>query len=429
MLTVKERFKDFYVNPWLLRFADKALDREYVLYSNARITKMISLSTGMGVITWTIWQLINYIFYPAIYNQTYKFMFLFVVPMHFFITVILFHLGGTYRLQLINTAINIFSGSCICLFFAQLPEDYTLKFGYGIILIINVFCFTTTRMHFFYAVFSSSFVFIAYFLMLLFYKDYSVESIFFTFGICSFINLLGWISAWFFERFSRQEFLAAKLIQKQKEEINVEKEKSDELVSNMLPAQTAARLLSGEKTIADRYNNVSILFADLTGFTILAQKIEPEKLVQLLNRIFTDFDSASKSFGLEKIKTIGDAYMAAAGMPIKHRYHAISCVKAAEEMLKIIEKVNHDLTEPLKLRIGIATGPAVAGVIGQDKFSYDVWGDTVNEASRMESHGIPGKIHISKRTKEELNDEFSVTSRGEISIKGYGNMQTYLVDL
>ena len=98
-------------------------------------------------------------------------------------------------------------------------------------------------------------------------------------------------------------------------------------------------------------------------------------------------------------------------------------------MLGIIEKVNHDLTEPLQLRIGIATGPAVAGVIGHDKFSYDVWGETVNEASRMESHGIPGKIHITERTKEELYNEFPVTSRGELSIKGFGSMQTYLVDL
>lgn len=429
MLTVKEQFTDLYASVFSLRFADKALDREYVLYNNERATKMATAGLSLGIIAFLGLQIINYILYPDIYQQSYKMMFLFIIPMHFLIAVIMFHLGAVYMLQWLMMLANIFSGTCISLYFAHLPHDYTLQFGYATILVVNLYSFAMLRMRFFFAVFSSSVVVIQYFFMLIFYKNAKEEFLVLSFGLCFFVNLVGSISSWFFERFSRQEFLAAKLIEKQKEEINIEKEKSDELVSNMLPAQIASRLLSGEKTIADRYNNVSVLFADLSGFTPLSQRMSPEKLVKLLDKIFSEFDAAAKSFGLEKIKTIGDAYMAAAGMPRKRRFHAVFCVKAAREMLGIIEKVNQDLTEPLQLRIGIATGPAVAGVIGHDKFSYDVWGETVNEASRMESHGIPGKIHITERTKEELYDEFPVTSRGELSIKGFGSMQTYLVEL
>ncbi|MBL8033239.1 MAG: adenylate/guanylate cyclase domain-containing protein, partial [Leptospiraceae bacterium] len=192
------------------------------------------------------------------------------------------------------------------------------------------------------------------------------------------------------------------------------------------PESVASRLLSGERTIADYFDNVSVLFADIEGFTSLSRKLNPHDLVQLLNRIFSHFDALAGVLGLEKIKTIGDAYMVGAGLPTAIDDHAQRCFEMAQGMLRILDDENQNIGEPLRLRIGIATGPVVAGVIGQNKFIYDLWGDTVNTASRMESSGVAGEIHITETTRVALGDAAQYVDRGEIEIKGLGSMRTYL---
>ena len=204
-------------------------------------------------------------------------------------------------------------------------------------------------------------------------------------------------------------------------------EANEELLNNVLPKTIAARLRKKEPTIADGFQNASILFADLTGFTRLSLKLKPDDLVEMLDTIFSRFDELVDQYGLEKIKTIGDEYMVAAGIPIPREDHAKALANFALAMRDSLEEYNQMAGTNLQLRIGINSGPVVAGVIGKRRFLYDLWGDSVNTASRMESHGIPGEIQVSEATRDLLDGQFSFVDRGIIDVKGKGPMQTYLL--
>ena len=211
------------------------------------------------------------------------------------------------------------------------------------------------------------------------------------------------------------------------EVIRVEREKSDRLLLNILPPAIAARLKTGERTIADCLSDCTVLFTDLVGFTELSASLGPERLVGLLNEVFSAFDRIAFAHGLEKIKTIGDAYMAVSGLPTPRADHAVAGADAALKMVGELPGLAARLGVPLRIRVGMNSGPVVAGVIGEDKFSYDLWGDTVNTAARMESHGIPGEIHVTANTRALLADAFVLESRGGIQVKGKGLMETWLL--
>lgn len=203
-------------------------------------------------------------------------------------------------------------------------------------------------------------------------------------------------------------------------------EQSEQLLLNVLPFSVAERLKQNKDSmIADRYEMVSVIFADIVGFTPLAESMNPEKLVDLLNKIFSAFDDLCEKYGLEKIKTVGDTYMAVAGAPIPAQQHAHAAAELALGMRKVLTNFNEDTGHQLNLRIGVHSGPAVAGIIGKRKFSYDLWGDVVNIASRMESHGVPGKIQITESTAQLIANSFSVEERGFMDIKGKGQMKTF----
>jgi adenylate cyclase len=207
-----------------------------------------------------------------------------------------------------------------------------------------------------------------------------------------------------------------------------EQEKSEGLLLNILPSEIATRLKAGEEIIADRAEGVTVLFADLVGSTELSERLTPNELVTVLNEIFTPFDDLADRLGLEKIKTLGDAYMVVGGLPLARADHVEAIADMAIAMRE--ELVGHAVPGfgQLKMRFGIHTGPVVAGVIGKRKFSYDLWGDTVNTAARMESHGIPDAIQVTKDVYETLRDRYSFTPRGPVQIRGKGEMTTYLLE-
>ncbi len=209
--------------------------------------------------------------------------------------------------------------------------------------------------------------------------------------------------------------------------LEIEREKAESLLLNILPEVIASRLKVHEENIADSFAEVTVLFADIVGFTQLSGQIEPSKLVQLLNNIFSRFDRALEQYQLEKIKTIGDCYMVVSGMPVPRPDSAMAIAEMALEMQREIARFNSEFNQSLTMRMGVHTGPVVAGVIGIKKFIYDLWGDTVNTASRMESHGIPGQIQVSRATYERLQDQYLFEERGAIEIKGKGKMQVYLL--
>ena len=206
-----------------------------------------------------------------------------------------------------------------------------------------------------------------------------------------------------------------------------EREKSENLLLNILPQPISERLKQGQEVIADGFEEVSVLFADIINFTALAAHLPPEETVQLLNDIFTSFDTLAERFRLEKIKTIGDEYMVVGGLPVPRDDHAEAVAEMAlsmQDALNIVGK-QHNLT--LGMRIGISSGPVVAGVIGKRKFAYDLWGDTVNTASRMESHSPPNCIQVSPDTYERLKDKYLFDVRNNVEIKGMGLMSTYVL--
>jgi adenylate cyclase len=206
-----------------------------------------------------------------------------------------------------------------------------------------------------------------------------------------------------------------------------EHERSESLLVNMLPTSIAERLKVNPGSIADSFSEATILFVDIVGFTKLSETMPPEALVDLLNNVFSEIDDLTEKYDLEKIKTIGDAYMVVAGAPERRPDHAEAVVAMSLEIKDSFAKLSAAGEHSLDFRIGIHSGPVVAGVIGKKKFSYDMWGDTVNTAARMESHGIPGEIQVSVQVRDLLKDKFLFVERGLVDIKGKGELPTYLL--
>ena len=203
---------------------------------------------------------------------------------------------------------------------------------------------------------------------------------------------------------------------------------TNDILANILPPNITERLLKGEKKIADTHKNVSVLFVDIVGFTGISRQLPASELIDLLDIVFTRFDVICKKHGLEKIKTIGDAYMAVCGAPVSYENHAERTAFAALEMLEDFTE-EQEFSKPIDLgfRIGLHSGSVVAGIIGENKYSYDLWGDAVNTASRMESYGEEDKIHVSEEFRNSARDRFTFTERGEIEVKGKGMMKTYFL--
>jgi guanylate cyclase len=213
-------------------------------------------------------------------------------------------------------------------------------------------------------------------------------------------------------------------------QLEIAQEQADGLLFNMLPRKVAARLKKKSETIADGYESASILFADIVGFTSLTDELNPAEMIDLLNMIYSHFDSLVEKHGVEKIRTIGDNYMVAAGVPSPRPDHAHALAYLALDMLEFCENLEPVPVgdKPLSFRIGINSGSLVAGVIGSKRFQYDIWGDAVNVASRMESHGLPGKIQVTKATHDLIEGDFVFTPRGPITVKGKGEMQTWFLE-
>ncbi|MCE8527310.1 adenylate/guanylate cyclase domain-containing protein [Ruegeria pomeroyi] len=221
-------------------------------------------------------------------------------------------------------------------------------------------------------------------------------------------------------------YVAFQRAERAEDALEAEHARSEALLYNLLPTEIAARLKDApDQTIADSLDHTAILFADIVNFTPRSARMSPEALVEFLNRIFSTFDQLAAKHGLEKIKTIGDAYMVAAGLPqpVDRPVHRVA--EMAFEMLAALRDLSTELNDPIDIRIGLHAGPVVAGVIGHQKLFYDVWGDTVNTASRMESHGQPGRIQVTAAARDALRDAYDFEPRGAVEIKGIGALETW----
>ncbi len=236
----------------------------------------------------------------------------------------------------------------------------------------------------------------------------------------AFVFLGGWMAAWQVESKRRVAFANQRLLAE-------ERDRTESLLRNILPNPIADQLLSSPGTIAEKHDDVTVLFADLVGFTTLSERLDAEHLVEFLDRIFSEFDKLCDQYGVEKIKTIGDAYMAAGSVPTQRGNHVQMVMELGLDMLEVLGRFRTETGNDCELRIGVHCGPVVAGVIGRRKFIYDLWGDTVNIASRMESHGVPGRVQVSEEVTKRLGDRYVVEPRGLIQMKGKGPTSAFLV--
>jgi len=303
---------------------------------------------------------------------------------------------------------------------ARLPFEILESRGFTISLMYTFFIYSVLRLRFPRAVLAGWFgaaFFVGYTFGMDLMGPTAVGRTAFLLGMA---NLGGMLICYQMDVAARREFTATRLLDK-------ERERSERLLLNILPAPIAERLKASGDAIAEHSGGVTVLFADIVGFTPLSASKTPQALVELLNRIFSEIDALADEHGLEKIKTIGDAYMAVAGLPNPWPDHAPRAARMALAMHDVIARVAAETGEKLALRIGLHSGPVVAGVIGRRKFTYDLWGDTVNTASRMESHGVPGTVHCTEATVALLPGAFQLQARGAMQIKGKGEMRTFLL--
>ena len=211
-------------------------------------------------------------------------------------------------------------------------------------------------------------------------------------------------------------------------QLQAAKAETETLLLRVLPAEVVERMHAGEANIADRFDEATVLFSDLVGFTKISARLSPKQLVENLNALFLRFDALAVSHGVEKVKTIGDAYMAVGGVPKPRAKHAEAVADMALGMLTAIEEVNAEIEPKFQIRIGLQTGPVVAGIIGEHRFLYDIWGDTVNVAARFESYSEPGRIHVTAEVADILAPNFELESRGVMDIRGKGKVQTYFLN-
>jgi class 3 adenylate cyclase len=240
------------------------------------------------------------------------------------------------------------------------------------------------------------------------------------------MGVIGLLAARQMEVQARLAFIQRRIIRDQLAALASEQRRSESLLLNVLPRRIAAHLKEApDRTLAERFDSATVLFCDIVGFTELSAQLSAEDLVRRLDEVFTRFDELAGELGLEKIKTIGDAYMVAGGIPSRREEHVFAVCEMALRMRTRIEEISSRLPQPLRVRIGIHTGPVVAGVIGRKKFIYDVWGDTVNTASRMESHALAGTIQVTQEVFLAAKQAYDFTPRGTIEVKGKGAMSTY----
>ncbi|MBI3173884.1 MAG: adenylate/guanylate cyclase domain-containing protein [Chloroflexi bacterium] len=289
-------------------------------------------------------------------------------------------------------------------------------FATSVILVI-LSGYTLARLRFVFASIAGWTLFVIHVSISIFVMRGNLLTVVMSAAFLALTNVIGMISAYYAERYMRRDFI-------QRLMLDEERYRSENLLLNILPPPVAERLKRGE-LVADSFESASVLFADIVDFTPWSSSRPPEEVLAKLNVVFSRFDSLADKYSLEKIKTIGDAYMVVSGVPLPRADHVRVIAEMALEMRSALAEIRDPDGQPFDIRIGIHCGPLVAGVVGSKKFIYDLWGDTVNIASRMESHGLPGRIQVSEAVYHCLREEYRFEERGPLTVKGRGEMTTY----
>jgi guanylate cyclase len=302
--------------------------------------------------------------------------------------------------------------------------EFGNRFYFTGLILVSMWAYGLTRLRFVYAVLANIIIMIGYEYATIEVKQLlTTETGILIFTTYNFFflgaNVVGMFTSYYLERYTRRDFL-------QKYTIEAQRDRADKLLYNVLPKQIAERLKQSGDTIADEYSSASVLFADIVNFTPISARFGPLEVVEMLNELFSSFDELVDKYGVEKIQVAGDGYMVAAGVPQSRQDHARVIALLALDMMECVRTGNFlGGKHPIEIRIGLNTGSLIAGVIGRKKYFYALWGDMVNTASRMESHGESGKIQITREMYEVLKDEFDCEYIGEVNLKGKGKTEAW----
>lgn len=409
---------------WLY-FFDKELENEFQLSYEQEIRIPLRFGIIISILSWLS---ALFLVYSVIPDQAYHVVptvILIICPFYCFIVFATFKNRFQGWIHFIGAISNLWAGLFAIYFCGLFPEGES--FTVPVLIFIVFFGSYMVRLRWIATLIVSFSYSLAFHIYAIIYTDLPVQII----TLYTFILWLTWLFAGFAGHVSeskdRIRFIQRKMINEQQELIKKEKEASDNLLLNILPPLIAQRLKAGEKVIADKHENVSILFADMVGFTNFSSNMPAEELIIVLNQVFSKFDELTEKFDLEKIKTIGDGYMVAGGLTKSKENHLLRIVQLGLEMISFVQNDPNLSKMNIELRIGIHTGPVAAGVIGKKKFSYDLWGDTVNTGARMEANGETGKVCVSEEVKLALEKKYAFEQRELIEIKGKGLTQTYFV--
>lgn len=414
------------LHPVTLSFRDR--DKEHQYQHFYFLSNMSYFRTGylMFVGSVVLFGAAEWILFPKEYTTLFAIRFFVSLPLllvvaPFFLTSSLMQaqqFRGKVQ-EFLLYVLSVYSGSLGTMGFVLAKHMDSQRILYATLAYVSVILvgYTVFRIRFIYAALHGvlSFVVMLGAIVFLGSPDSFVLVTFIAFGVL--VNLFGAFTCYLHDMLSRANFV-------QGEQLKEEQDRVEGLLLNVFPFEIASRLKQEEK-IADSFDSATVLFTDIVGFTVLSQTMPPQKLVDLLNTLFSSFDELVDRYGAEKIKTIGDAYMAAAGIPTMRYDHAEVVASLALDMRDVLKTFNEKYSFELDLRMGIHSGPVVAGVIGRSRFLYDLWGDTVNTASRMESHGEKGQIQVSHDSYYLLRDRFKLQPRGDVEVKGKGQMKTW----
>jgi class 3 adenylate cyclase len=412
------KLEDVRLHPVTLRFP-QPLEREFLDEYARRSVTYVRIVALLGLFEYAAFGLLDRYLFPELTMRLATVRFGIACPVLVAFILSTYWRGFARIMQPAIAAVGLVTGLGVVWMIAINPGSDAYYAG---VLLVQLFLYTFFRLRFVWASLVCAIVLVGYDGVRLWVTPRShVELASNTFFLLA-GNLAGMFACWSIERYTRRDFL-------QRRAIAEEREKSERLLLNVLPPPIAERLKAGASTIADHFGEVTVLFADIVGFTTLSASISPDEVVKLLNRIFSRFDELAQRHGLEKIKTIGDAYMVVGGLPTERADHAGAVAEMALDMIEAMRGLHLETPglPPVALRIGINTGPVVAGVIGQRKFIYDLWGDAVNVASRMEAHGVPGLIQLSDASAQLLRDRYRIDERGVIQVKGKGEMRTWFL--
>src|SRR6266498_128998 len=415
---------------WLYPYADKLRFpddieeqfREDYHFTTVSVTR---LAMVLGIVLYSIFGILDIYAMPVSKYIIWTIRFGIIDPL--FVILLIVSYDGRFKRQiqaLMCVGVAIAGLGIVVGITVAREVEFGSKFYFSGLLLVSMWAYGLSRLRFGYAVLANVFILIGYeYSNIILLQRLETETGLVIFIMHNFFflgaNVIGMFTSYALERYTRREFI-------QKYTIEAQRDQADKLLYNVLPERIAEKLKQSNETIAEEFSSATVLFADIVNFMPISANFAPHEVVDMLNDLFSNFDELVDKYGVEKIQVAGDGYMVAAGVPTPRPDHAIVLAQLALDMLDCVK--NEELLagkQPIEIRIGLNSGPLLGGVIGRKKYFYALWGDTVNTASRMESHGSRGKIQITRATYELVKDEFECEYIGVIPVKGKGEMDVW----